>query len=94
MSEAAALDLKDYIRDVPDFPKPGIMFRDITPLLASPAAFGESIRLLADKYRDAKIDVIVAAEKKQGIVFVELSIQHMDKVAHRNRCGLYFAGDH
>lgn len=38
------LDLKSFIRDIPDFPKPGILFRDITPLLAAPAAFKEAIR--------------------------------------------------
>ena len=41
------MDLKSHIRAVKDFPKPGIMFRDITPLLASPPAFKESIRQLA-----------------------------------------------
>ena len=41
MSETPQLDLKEFIRDIPDFPKPGILFRDITPLLASPAAFRE-----------------------------------------------------
>ena len=46
------LDLKAHIRTVPDFPVPGIRFRDITPLLASPEAYGEVIRRLADTYRD------------------------------------------
>ncbi len=36
MAGAATIDLRDYIRDIPDFPKPGIMFKDITPLLAHP----------------------------------------------------------
>jgi len=40
------MDLRSYIRDVPDFPEPGIMFRDITPLLGSPEAFGAAIDLL------------------------------------------------
>jgi len=68
MSDTAAIDLKSFIRDVPDFPKPGILFRDITPLLASPQAFGEAIRRLTDHYRDAKIDAIVAAEAR-GFIF-------------------------
>ena len=68
MSDTAQLDLKTYIRDIPDFPKPGILFRDITPLLAAPDAFSESIHRLSDHYRDQEIDVIVAAEAR-GFIF-------------------------
>ena len=38
------MDLARFIRDIPDFPKPGILFKDITPLLAEPAAFQEAVR--------------------------------------------------
>ncbi|MCC6509617.1 MAG: adenine phosphoribosyltransferase [Pirellulaceae bacterium] len=62
------LDLRDYIREIPDFPKPGILIRDITPLLAAPIAFQYAIDLFADHYRDAKIDSIVAAESR-GFIF-------------------------
>ena len=62
------LDLKSFIRDIPDFPKPGILFRDITPLLASGEAFAATIKRFADHYRDSKIDVIVAAEAR-GFIF-------------------------
>ncbi len=62
------LKLTDYIRSVPDFPKPGILFRDITPLLAAPAAFRQAIARIADHYRDAKIDAIAAAEAR-GFLF-------------------------
>jgi adenine phosphoribosyltransferase len=68
MSNSTQLDLREYIRDIPDFPKPGIMFRDITPLLASHDAFTESIRRIADHFRDASVDVIVAAEAR-GFIF-------------------------
>ncbi len=61
-------DLKQFIRDIPDFPKPGILFRDITPLLAHPAAFRESIRRLAERYRGERVDTIVAAEAR-GFIF-------------------------
>ena len=64
----AQVDLRDYIRDIPDFPKPGILFRDITPLLAAPHAFQHAIDMFADHYRDAKIDSIVAAESR-GFIF-------------------------
>ena len=62
------LDLKQYIRDIPDFPKPGILFRDITPLLAAPAAFRQAIRLLADHFRERQVEAIVAAEAR-GFIF-------------------------
>lgn len=62
------MQLTDYVRDIPDFPKPGILFRDITPLLASPAAFGEAINQFAQRYSDAKIDVVAAAEAR-GFIF-------------------------
>ncbi|MDA0831637.1 MAG: adenine phosphoribosyltransferase [Planctomycetota bacterium] len=61
-------DLKSFIRTIPDFPKPGIMFRDITPLLASPEAFGKVIDTLADRYRGQQIDAVLAAEAR-GFIF-------------------------
>jgi adenine phosphoribosyltransferase len=64
----AGLELTDYIRSIPDFPKPGILFRDITPLLSSPQAFRESIRQLADHFRDRGITSIAAAEAR-GFIF-------------------------
>lgn len=62
------MDLKSYIRTVPDFPKPGIMFRDITPLLASPEAFRATIAQFADRFRDTRADAILAAESR-GFIF-------------------------
>jgi adenine phosphoribosyltransferase len=75
MTATAELDLKKYIRDIPDFPKPGIMFRDITPLLAAPEAFREVIRRLADKYRHERVDAIVAAEARGFIFAAPLAIE-------------------
>ena len=63
-----SLDLKKYIRDIPDFPKPGILFRDITPLLSSAAAFQETIDRFAEQYRHERVDSIVAAESR-GFIF-------------------------
>ncbi|MBL9125981.1 MAG: adenine phosphoribosyltransferase [Planctomycetaceae bacterium] len=68
MTATAELDLKQFIRDIPDFPKPGILFRDITPLLAQPHAFREVIRRLADRFRDRGVNVIAAAEAR-GFIF-------------------------
>ncbi len=68
MSDLHRLDLKQFIRDIPDFPQPGILFRDITPLLASPEAFGESVRRLTEHFADQQIDLVVAAEAR-GFIF-------------------------
>jgi adenine phosphoribosyltransferase len=62
------LNLADYIRAIPDFPKPGILFRDITPLLAHPAAFRLAVVEMANPFRTAKIDVVAAAEAR-GFIF-------------------------
>ena len=62
------MNLKDYIRSVPDFPKPGIMFRDITPLLNSSDAMREVLRRLAEPFRNAGVTTILAAEAR-GFVF-------------------------
>jgi adenine phosphoribosyltransferase len=62
------MDLSKYIRDIPDFPKPGILFKDITPLLAEPAAFQHTIDCLAERYRGRSIDTIAAAEAR-GFLF-------------------------
>jgi adenine phosphoribosyltransferase len=61
------MDLSKYLRDVPDFPKPGILFKDITPLLASPAAMRESIRRLAE-LEWGKVDKVAAIESR-GFLF-------------------------
>jgi adenine phosphoribosyltransferase len=62
------MDLSSYIRDVPDFPKPGILFKDITPLLAEPRAFRHTIDLFLARYRGMKPDVIASAEAR-GFLF-------------------------
>ncbi len=64
----STIDLREFIRDIPDFPKPGILFKDITPLLATPRAFDAAISRFADRYRDQRIDCVVAAESR-GFIF-------------------------
>jgi len=61
-------DLRSLIRDVPDFPKPGITFKDITPLLRSPDAFRRTVRLMTDPFRASNITQIVAIESR-GFIF-------------------------
>ena len=62
------LDLKKYIRSIPDFPKPGILFRDITTLLRDKKAFRYTVDQLAQKYKNKKIDVVVAVEARGFIL--------------------------
>jgi adenine phosphoribosyltransferase len=60
--------LRRIIRDVPDFPKPGIIFKDITTLLADPEALKRAIDLLAERYRDKRIDKVIGIESR-GFIF-------------------------
>jgi adenine phosphoribosyltransferase len=62
------MDLTAHIRPIPDFPKPGILFRDITPLLADAAAFAEAIGRMAEPWRGARLDAIAAVEAR-GFLF-------------------------
>jgi adenine phosphoribosyltransferase len=62
------LDLKEYIRDIPDFPKPGVLFKDITPLLADPVALRNAIDRMAIHHDGLPIDAVAAAEAR-GFLF-------------------------
>jgi adenine phosphoribosyltransferase len=62
------MDLRPYIRDIPDFPKPGIIFKDITPLLADPQAFGYVVSHLAQRYAGRGLSRILGVESR-GFVF-------------------------
>jgi len=66
-------DLKRRIRDIPDFPKPGILFRDITPLLSDGKAFRQAIDHLGGRYLDRKIDVVVGVEARGFIMGAALA---------------------
>lgn len=60
--------LARHIRDIPDFPKPGILFKDITTLLKEPVAFHAAIDALIDRYRHERLDTIAAVESR-GFIF-------------------------
>jgi adenine phosphoribosyltransferase len=60
--------IKRAIRDVPDFPKPGIMFKDITPLLADPSLFRETTNVMADAFAGERITHVVAIESRGFIL--------------------------
>jgi adenine phosphoribosyltransferase len=62
------MDLKAYIRDVPDFPKKGILFKDITPLLKDPKAFSFVIENFAKHYESYRLDAVVAIESRGFIL--------------------------
>ncbi|MGH8323515.1 MAG: adenine phosphoribosyltransferase, partial [Steroidobacteraceae bacterium] len=62
------MDLAAHIRDVPDFPKPGVIFKDITPLLADAEALRVCVARLAAPFRSADIDVVCGIESR-GFIF-------------------------
>jgi adenine phosphoribosyltransferase len=69
------MDLASYIRDIPDFPKPGILFKDITPLLGDPAAFEKAIDLLTRHYQPQRPDAIAAAEARGFLLAAPLALR-------------------
>jgi adenine phosphoribosyltransferase len=68
MSSGATLDLRDRVRDVPDFPKPGIVFKDLMPLVADPVYFRETIDRLEEVAKAKRPDIILGAEAR-GFIF-------------------------
>jgi adenine phosphoribosyltransferase len=68
-----ALDLRQYVRDVPDFPKPGILFRDLTPLMRDPHGWQEATRQLEQVCERLQPDLIVGIESRGFIVGMALA---------------------
>jgi adenine phosphoribosyltransferase len=64
----SAETLRETIREIPDFPKPGILFYDITTVLKDPAAYKEAIDLMLEPYRDTPVDIVVGMESR-GFIF-------------------------
>ena len=67
-SSVMTQQLEAMIRDIPDFPKPGILFKDITPLLANPAGLALAVELMGNPFRNAGVDLVVGAESR-GFIF-------------------------
>ena len=99
------MNLLDYLPGVPDFPKPGILFRDISPLLANPAAFQETIRQLDDLAKSFHYTHIVGIESR-GFIFGSALAHHAHKglalarkpnklplASHREAYGLEYGND-
>jgi len=69
------MDLSRFIRPIPDFPKPGILFRDITPLLADHGAFAAAIAALADPWRSSTVAAIAAVEARGFLFAAPLALE-------------------
>jgi len=69
------IDLKLKIRTIPDFPKPGIQFRDITTLLADPQAFNDVVERFVKRYQDEQIDLVVGIESRGFIIGAPLALR-------------------
>ena len=69
------IDLKSKIRTIPDFPKKGIMFKDITPLLRDAAAFKQAVNQIKEYFKNKKIDVIASAESRGFIIGAALAYE-------------------
>ena len=77
MSQITASDLEAAIRTVPDFPKPGIQFKDITPVLGDAALFAGSIDLLAAHHADSRIDAVVGIDAR-GFIFAAAAARQLN----------------
>ncbi|MFW6120862.1 MAG: adenine phosphoribosyltransferase [Petrotogales bacterium] len=62
------MNLSDYVRDIPDFPEKGIIFKDVTPMLKNPESFKECLRILNEEVQDLDFDVVLAPEAR-GFIF-------------------------
>lgn len=71
--EKEIAELRRAIRDIPDFPKPGIVFKDITPLLGDGRLFRQTIDLLADRYRSHGVDTVLGIESRGFIIGAALA---------------------
>ena len=69
------MDLKRFVRDVPDFPKPGILFKDITPLLRDAAALRGSVEQLAARLKGQKVDAVAGIESRGFLFAATLALQ-------------------
>ncbi|MCA8957148.1 MAG: adenine phosphoribosyltransferase [Planctomycetes bacterium] len=69
------MNLADYLRDVPDFPKPGIVFKDISPLLADPAAFAHAVDRMAELVGGWQVDRIAGIESRGFLFGTPLAMQ-------------------
>ncbi len=67
--------VKSFVRDVPDFPKPGILFKDWMPLLSDPGAFADAVSLVADPFRNDRIDQVLGMEARGFLIGLPIAMQ-------------------
>lgn len=72
----SAAEIEKAIRNVPDFPKPGIQFKDITPVLADPRLFAGAIDLLTDSFKPGDVDAVVGIDAR-GFIFAAAAATHL-----------------
>jgi adenine phosphoribosyltransferase len=77
MARLTREQLESFIRDVPDFPKPGIVFKDITPLLRSPEGLATACAMLADPFRNEGITLVAGIESR-GFIFGSIVAQNLE----------------
>jgi adenine phosphoribosyltransferase len=68
-------NIRQFIRDIPDFPKPGIVFKDITPLLGNSRLFRRTIDIFAERYRSQKVDTVLGIESRGFIIGAALAYE-------------------
>jgi adenine phosphoribosyltransferase len=76
LSRPTTADIERSIRNVPDFPKPGIQFKDITPVLADARLFAGAIELLTEKFKPGNVDVVVGIDAR-GFIFAAAAATHL-----------------
>ncbi len=74
-SAGSEVDLHAFVRDIPDFPRPGIVFKDITPMLLEPAALKAAVESLAEIARPLAPDIVVAAEARGFILGAAIAVE-------------------
>jgi len=75
MDRAPNAALRELIREIPDFPRPGIGFKDITPLLADAGALAQAVSLMAERARPLQVDIVVAAEARGFLLGPALALE-------------------
>ena len=88
------MDLKEYIRDVPDFPEPGVLYRDITPLLRDVDAFGHTIDQLYDRYECEALQTIVPVESRGFLFGAPLALRMGKSIVPVRKSGKLPAATH
>src|SRR5215475_2529140 len=67
--------LKDHVRDIPDFPQPGVVFKDITPLLANGAALADCVHALAGAFPGRRVDKVLGVEARGFIIAAPIAVE-------------------